>query len=1428
MSQYIHFKYDPSSTTAKPQATIFIAGQYMTNYSDSGTYFEVTITPSSGKTTYTLELSSIYSIKLSYISFEGNQDSNHINYGFRYDYNNNNYYINNKKQSIGNNINIDNNSTISPVLDYVTTFSTYQVAYIFNDVTLIPLDRYVIFDSTYNVSSDPSSPDYYRMVREWVNEYYYKNNSITPSFYFRERTPFCSYTYSSVNNSTYYDGIANSIYNNNTLLCRAYSNGVSNNKYYAFISCYINDVNNVKNIIKPYAYTRFKYPSTIDRNIQCIDVSSYFSGDNGITYVQNGSVSLKDSTSKAGTTDIFTSMSNKCVIYDSPAYLQVSIVPSSNDDEKYIKQVNIHAYSNNGTKFIGTKTINVTNNKIGKYEYTQRENAYTFTLNVVTRVPQLNIKNSSDKKVVDGITWSFIGGALSKDVTTNNNGLATVDINNSKSDYAAIQAKSLSMPEKYRCLRPSSIYFKSNDFDNESNSFGTGANDIDYRNFSYYIGTSSIKQYNYDITAYARFVENDKIISYITPNGGAWCINVPNFSINYKTSVSYSTAYEYTNNDKRYVYSNAAYFTSMQIHKSVTVEPSASGYAYIGDVTIYYAKNGSSDKTKLVSFTSEPDSNEFIDVINENTIPNTTYVTYIDAMVCAYKYRVCFTTNSVGKYSVCVNNTNLTISEFSITNNTIAPITYVENINLAWAVPDNDKYEFDKYLIYAYVFKTYDYSGSYNTSTFAPNLSANTNYKLIDLLESAAITTLSPYELFVIEPHFKVTAAPLEVTVKSKAVGKEYDISINNTTKHVGDSSDIIVASMKSTGSITMGTIKPTYRQYSWNSGSSTITYTNSGGTNVTKTGIKENDEIKKPSDLSGELSSVLITPAFSNKTTFNVSFQRYKPTGGTFAPSPNYSEIQWCDTYISGTTSLTSGVNNTILDTLLPSGDKFGIESITLDDTEHYKITKIQSTIDNGNTWTNRTLGNSNAWVITANTTVMPIIEEVTKYISLNFLPVADSDYTVKYSVNDTAKTDLYVGKDSSGKSTDTFATTDTIKFKSITFKSKEYSINKITINDKEYKLYTNYTFKDVSSSGNSLNVNVTAKADYSKIEYKLNINAQNWTDNVSENIMYDVILSDAYFNLGTGLPERAYAINSSYVTIDSADYNNEATMTIPVTYVGSGKPEQPSVDIMFYTDMSSYKYKVKSTNYSPYTASYTDSDDYNWTVPVSKAFELNSQKSISYIVQVYAYQYNFRGSLVPYDVENQRTITDNSIYFGVAKGSKITYTLAEPTTVNIKPENYGIMVSKSQIEVSSGTWKDCKYKLTLSPTVIPIVKSYSSLTIFHNNSYKIGGEYVKYAVSVKSNGTPIFNNKNNEAFITTYYGRVAVPYKLNNPNNTKIDITITSLDTSTSAKSFKITYDINGKDIISKTTTGVLNQSIEVPPNSSILPALYIMFNQ
>lgn len=1161
--------------------------------------------------------------------------------------------------------------------------------------------------------------------------------------------------------------------------------------------------------IKPYAYTRFKYPETIDRIVKCVDVISYFSNDNGYTYVKNGSISMSSSGSKAGSTEIFTSMPDKCVVYGSPAYLMVSIVPSTSgkSDEDYITKVNIYSYV--GDKFHGTITMDATRYNTYRYKYIQQEKAYTFTFDVVTRQPKMDIVKR--ELTVPGVSWEFGGGSLSKTLTTDNNGAASSYISNVKSEYAVITLKSLSMSNQYRCLRPSNLCFNSDDFSKETVDLSVDGGSYDYRNFNHKVGGSSINQYNYDVKAYATFIENEKLVSYVTAYGGTWYINVPIFNVVLRTSSSYTSEHKYDGLSTEN-YLKFAYVTSLEISKSLTIQPEAAGYAYIGNVTVSKAKADGSGKTELVSFTANPaktEYTEYVTAVSETTMLDTTYVTYVDAEVCAYRYPFCFKESNVGNYTVNVNNTTVKISYFDKTTS-ITPITYAEKINLAWAQPDNESYEFAYYNILTYRYKNTQYSGEYTTLTTVKGLRANTDYPLINLL-SDSNHDISPYDLFIIHPYFEVTAAPAQVIITAMTVRKEYNIEIGGATKYVKDK-NIIVASMEANKSVVMGNIKPLSRQYSWNSGSSTIAYTNTAGETVTKTGIKNYDVIQKPSELTGTLSSVKITPAFSTKTTFSISFERYKEAGVTLESEPNYSYIKWYDTDNTNvTSSLNSGSNYVILDTLLPAGDEFGIESITLDDT-NYEITGIKSTVDNGLSWTARTIGKSKAWAITANTTVMPIVKQTVKEMYLRFLPVTDSDYTVVYCVDGVEQSPLNVGKSSSGSTTVKFKSSSKIKFYSITFESVEYSLNKIVINNTERSLNKEYS-DFFNPSANYWDVKVTAKADYSKLEYKLNINAQNWTDNISDNFKYDVILSDMYFKLKTdNKPDDAYSISTSYVTIDSYKYCNRNTMTLPITYVGNGVPTSPNVDIMFYVDDSTYNYRVKSSGYSPYTATYTSSGDYNWSVLVSKAFEFNSQKQISYIVQVSATKYNFKGVLVPYDIKNQKSFSGSSIEFEVSKGGKTTYTLTDPKNIGVSPENYGIMVSKSQINVNNN-WQDCKYKLALSPTTVPVSKSYASLNIINNDNYYSAA----HKVSVKINNVNVFDNKNNEV-VLSYLTKIGIPYKLNNPNKTTFSLTITAV----SDKSFGLGYTEKSNEYFAQSdkTYGVLEYSYEFPPNTSISP--------
>lgn len=1305
----------------------------------------------------------------------------------------------------------------------------------------------VIFKPTHTIDIDTRYPGLYHYTSEIITDSYYtfgdKSTVIpTASDYEMAYYPavegllFKSYVSIGFNSSSYYDGILyeETVYNSRTGATikpnsagRGWSYNYANKvsgyhiaeictyPYTAYYYGTYNDwlINECYSVleIKPYSYTRFRYPSTIDRIVKCVDVNSYFSNDNGVTYVQNGSISMASSESKAGRSEIFTLMPNKCVVYDSPAYLQVSIVPSSSgkNDEKYISKVNIHAYT--GGKFQGTITMNATEYTTYKYHYKQKEAAYTFTFDVVTRQPKLNIINNSTNKIIPGVSWNFTGGALNKTLTTNYNGTATAIINNAKSEYAAINLTSLSMPEAYRYLCPRSITFKSDGFSTETCLFNTDGTGNDYRKFTYTIGGSTIQQYNYDITANAVFAANAHLTTYVTASGGAWYINVPNFCGNFKTCNKYVTPYEYISSYSEPQFVKASYITSLAISKSVTIQPEASGYAYIGNVIVSKAKaDGSGDKTELVSFTSEPESTEYITVVSENTMLDTTYVTYVDVEVGAYNYPVCFGKSSVGNYTVNVNKETVKVTGFDV-NTSIKPITYVGEINLAWASPDNTAYELDKYTLAAFIYENAEHTGTPAVKLFNTYFNANTYYYLTNILASEN-STFSPYEVFVITPQFKVTAAPAPVSIISKAVsGKNYTISIDSHGKYVS-SSDVTVASTYENSYVIFGSIEPEARQYSWDSDNSKLEYISSDETKkITYKGIKKDTRIEKPSDLSGTLSKVVITPAFSNKTTFNISFQRYKPAGGEYVTTPNYTSIKWFDKYINGQSSLASGSNTTVLDTLLPYGDTFGIESITLDDT-NYEITKIQSTINNGTTWVDRKLGKSNSWQITGNTTVMPIIEQTVKDMYLHFAQVEFSDYTVVYSIDGTEQSPLNINSNSSGATTVTFKSSSKIIFKSITFESVEYSIDEIIINNTNYSLNTEYNF--FNPSANYYDVKVTAKSDYSKIEYKLNVNAQNWTNNISENFKYDVILSDTYFNLKTDkVPTGADTINVSYVSIDSSKYYNVNTMTLPVTYVGTGVPTSPNVDIMFYVDNDTYDYKVKLSGYSPYTATYTSSGDYNWTVPVSKAFELNSQKQISYIVQVSATNYNFRGTLVPYDIKSQTSITTGTVPFGVSKGLKTTYTLTDPATIGVSPENYGIMVSKAQIEVSTDTWQSCKYKLALSPTTIPINKSYATLNICNYNNYYSQTN----KVSVKVNGSNAFDNTNNEVALA-YLVKIGIPYKLNNPNSTTFSLKITS----DYDKSFALyTYeDSASTDYIatSNVKTGILEYSFDIEANKRL----------
>lgn len=1325
-------------------------------------------------------------------------------------------------QKYGDTVNVGGRVTITPNINTVN--AKYNVGH-------------YVFENNKLINVGTAQPELYYYSCDNTGYYYTfgYNSTIIPTT--EVSYTMCNYpsvegllfkTYISIgyNSSSYYDGILYkaSVYNESTGEKTEVAKGWSydypdqdNGKHIAEIytdsstlwSYNYDSIDENYNIhtrfeIQPYAYTRFKYPSTIDRIVKCVDVNSYFSNDNGNSYVQNGSISMSSSGSKADNTEIFTSMPNKCVLYGSPAYLQVNIVPSTtnNGDENYITKVNIYAYVGNSSK--GTITMDATKYTAYNYHYIQKEKAYTFTFDVETRLPKLNItRNELDK--IPGVSWSFMGGALEKTLVTDTDGNATSSINNSKSEWAAIKVKSLSIPERYKYKRPKSITFSSKDFETETYSLTVDGSSSDYRDFSYTIGGSNINQYNYDINAYAVFTDTEHLTTYVTANGGAWYINVPNFNICTRTSYDYGYNKKYISSYSNPQYFEESYITSLEISKSVTVIPEAAGYAYIGNVIVSKAKADGSDKTELVSFTSEPNSGDFITAVSENTMLNTTHVTYVDVEVCAYHYPICFAPSSVGKYSVSVNNQKFDVTEFN-KDQTIKPITYVESFNLKWAEPENTTYELCNYELFAYIYDNTDYTGSYNVTAFG-YYDANTNYKLIDKI-TAYETTLSPYELFVISPRFNVTPEPSDVSIIAKAVsGKEYDMGIGNYTKHIS-SSDLTVATIKENGSIQIGSIVPSARQYSLNSDDSTIEYINSDEThNITYRGIKEGVTIAKPYDFSYTLSKVVITPAFNNKTTFNIMFERYKPTDGEYAETPNYSSIKWFDDYISGEVSVGKGRKGFVLDTLLPAGDKFGIESITLDD-KNYEITKIQSTTNGGQTWVDRTLGKSNGWTITGDTTVMPVIKQTVKDMQLKFTPVSVSDYTVVYSIDGTEQSPLNINSKSSGQSTATFKSSSKIVFKSITFASVEYSIDKITINNTNYSLNTEYSF--FNTSANYYDVKVTAKSDYSKIEYKLNVNAQYWTDNISDHFKYDVILSDAYFNLKTDeLPSGADSINSSYVSIDSSKYNNVNTMTLPVTYVGTGVPASPNVDIMFYVDNNTYDYKVKLSGYSPYTATYTSSGDYNWTVPVSKAFELNSQKQISYIVQVAATKYNFRGNLVPYDIKNQTSITSGSVPFGVLKGVKTTYTLTDPSTIGLSTENYGIMVSNAQIEVSSGTWQTCKYKLALSPTIIPVNKSYATLNIF-NNVYNQTNK-----VSVKVNNVNVFDNKNNEV-VLAYMVKIGIPYKLNNPNSTTFSLKITS----DYDKIFCLSYYEDGSDyfVTSNATTGILEYSFDIKANGSL----------
>lgn len=1290
--------------------------------------------------------------------------------------------------------------------------------------TLIPNVKYYSF----SLGSTGNSTQNYNYGAKWVET---TEATVTPSWIPAPYTYFKSYVFSKFDDNTYYDGIRYVLYNKSSTdgVCIAEDWSYNDNmtmiststycSYFTLTDSYLlTDTSYVA--VVPFSYTRFKYPDLSDEYIKIVNTSSYFIDENGV-WKQNAYIDLQNTdTSKSGTTEILRSMQDSCLLYGSQSYLNVYISSLNTDENmaplhKYISSIQVTAYKNNGESLIGTQTFRNIYSTQNKYNFIQKTNAYTFTLNVTTRMPNITIANSSSS--IAGNTDMIFN--FSGDVGSGINIIG----NNSSTGSSTFVTKtgdliisSIIVPDDKANLKVSEYTVTTYD--------STGKNKLSktYTN----TGSAQIIATNpcFDVDIVTKVEANDKINCEIYQTSPLIGGNSLDYTLSYKTC-TYTGSIQYSKAQSTGSYYFETYITSLTL-TDLTINPNVEKFAYIDRIDTYRLHQETSSMSKITKWKT------INDIHSDNVIldVNSGFDYIKDSLiiqVCAssYNYPISAIEETNGRqYTISINNS----TAYSVTSGSkvsvLKGITYSDTISVNYIKPTDTAYELNYFNIVGYKYNNTYHTG--NTTepvvTCAEKLSAGVDYTLrSDIIQ----TYLSPYYEYAIQPVFKLTEAPLPVVITAKVAANPYNISLFNKSNDTITNVDVEIATMECTDYVSISKLDTTYRYTYIDNENSKITYTNTSGDVITSNGINVGDSIRKPDSLSGTLKSVDITPVVNTYLTYNIYFDT------TTSGSTYYFKAEWSDTSDSGYTY--SKVERTLMDYMVPIGYSFTLSSVTSNDSS-IEVNSVN--VINGSTTTVETLPfniTSASGGVNSDIVISPIVTSVIKNLYIKLKPFAEANYILKYTVNGAENT-VIVNKDSTIYiPTDNFLSTDSIIFTSIEFiNNTEYSLDSFSIDGTIYELNKSYTFNDCNIG--YVILEVTPKYDPSKIDYKLNINTEKWSDKFTNDFKYKLFLSDINFKfrketLNPSITKPPVEeIKDEYVIIDSSKYKNLNTLNLEVTYTGSGTPSsKPTTYIMPDTDNINY-YVV--SGYNPYQVAYnTIYDDYSWSAPVTNMFDLNIQKKIQYIMQVSASKYAFRGTLVPYDTESKVETSISTVSFSVLPGNSSTYILPSPESVNIDKDNYGIMVANTAIETESGTWTKCKYKLSLTPTVVPTENTYVNLTIYNGDNHtewdsdKQAYATSIYKISVLRDNTTVLN----DFLLSSYMTGINVPYFATNNKDSVIKLTISLANMYGDSYNYKIAYENSGSALATASPeTGILTKEFIITAGTTMKPSLYINY--
>ena len=1178
-----------------------------------------------------------------------------------------------------------------------------------------------------------------------------------------------SYSYLDYDDADYYfNGFKYALWNKttNTLLAADYTyNDVRGTAAQNRLSAYITVSDSTEigetsyAVIIPFAYSRIKYPDLTDRFNKCVKFTSTYTGEDGSS-VENAYIKFNDKNTDSSNKTEYLSSVGKYIMYGASSTFTASIYnPSSSsqaDNSEYIESVKIHAYTDNNTKFAGTAT---SSNKVANYTFTQRASAYTANIEVTTRAPKLKIitsKTGADTTgkltVLRNVTFSFDNGVSCKTGAT-----GTGSTNISRDTELKLSSVTIG-DEQNQYLKCGSFNIYTYNYE------GTNTDNKTYNTAS---NVAVSGKTFYDIELLPFYTANDKTT--ITVNKPAQINGMqPVFSF------SYSTSKTYTGTAISGGATVSAYCTSFKItNNSVTVSPDQHDYCYINSLT---AASGTTVLSTITDFNKDTDT--AILTTSSNDIKNIT----ITAGVQAYRMPLSFINSTDAKdYTVTINNTSLAKITSQNQKQKYSDIAYNDSFIINSINADDTKYEVKSVNLITYVHTTSLDDSTYTVKTLSDLTNVIGSAKSIYSFVNSV--TISPLCEYMVQPVFEKAKEPDPVTITAAYIsGVPYYIKTDNmTNSYYVSSADSSITSIKENDSTTIESVTPAYRYYELSN--SSVIYKNDLGTETPQTNINLiNYKIQKPSSMSNMLASVKITPAFNKKQTYKLIFN-YSDTSYNFY-------INYNDDGTKGA-SVTSTNTNIISDAITDT--QISINSIAVSNKSGYAVSKIM--YKHGTQGTQKEASLPCDLTFSSNDIIIkPVIEQTTHIVNVTFNNNTDTDYTIKYYIGDNGSERSQV------VSTDTkviisASSTDTITITSITTANIVYVYNGFNIGEDTGSLNVKYALKE------DMSITVLTKYDPSRKVYYLNVDAEQWTENVGDNFNYNVLLSNSYFKFNTSeqVTQQGVTVSSAVTSIDSSEYNNVSTLNLPVTYTGSGIPGNPSMKIMM-SSASDYYY-VTEVNYNPYVASYKDGADYHWSVPVSGAFERNDVKPEQYGMLVRAIKYKFSGVAVPYDTSVSREAADTTLAssFNVAVNAGTTFIpMASPSDAGIDANNYGILLKDTKIWYTDTQYAPCKCKLSVMTTTLPATKIYNEV-IIGNNKGADTGFYASIIISLTNTDTGDASEPFGGELILSPGGSISMPYKA----GSNITVTITVKQTAGDNISFNV-YQNNDANVITSAQAG------------------------